>query len=105
MQALTFEQVEARRQRGRELVAQGKVLPLIGREGSYVVLNGKGAYLVSEEGCTCPDYQHRAVVCKHQWAVQLYREAQEGGERECRQCGQRLPSARHDGLCVWCHLR
>jgi len=50
----------------RELVAQGKVFELVGQAGAYVVANGKGrAYLVTERGCTRPDYAYRGGPCKH----------------------------------------
>jgi len=37
--------------------------------------NGNGWYLVRRDGqewkCSCPDFQHRNVKCKHQWACEI----------------------------------
>jgi predicted nucleic acid-binding Zn finger protein len=93
-----------------ELVEQGKVAPVYGQSGVYVVLNGEGvAYLVdvARETCSCPDYQYRAkklnLLCKHLLAVALYREHQpdpNGGGRgrsprrryQCDRCGSVVES-------------
>ena len=67
-----------------ELVEQGRVAPVFGKDGVYAVLNGEGyAYLVNlaNETCTCPDAQYRAkrlnIPCKHQIAAALFAERQQ----------------------------
>jgi predicted nucleic acid-binding Zn finger protein len=81
MTAKQIKGLAERYERAREIVAAGRVAPVYGQDGVYVVLNGEGvAYLVdvARETCTCPDYQYRAqrlaIPCKHQLAVALYRE-------------------------------
>lgn len=107
-----IEALAERLERARQIAAEGKVLKVLGpgaTEEAYVVLNGKGAYLVvAGRGCTCPDFQHRLkereLSCKHMLAVQLVQErggesdkgkaegsekSEKGGEREgrCQSCG------------------
>lgn len=115
-QVLSRERVEARRQRGRELVDQGKVLPIIGQEGQFVVLNGQGAYLVTAQSCSCPDAHYRQVACKHMWAARFALgqaddpwaefEPEGGDESQCYRCGE--PAEAVQGgrpVCGWHILR
>ncbi len=86
-QAMTAKQAKAvaeRYAKAVELVQQGRVHPLYGRDGFYVVVNGQGlAYLVNLVNggeCDCPDSQYRASkigVCKHALAAMLYEEQQQ----------------------------
>jgi predicted nucleic acid-binding Zn finger protein len=109
MTAAQIKGLAERYERAREVVAAGRVAPVYGQDGVYVVLNGEGyAYLVdvARETCTCPDYQYRAqrlnVPCKHLIAVALYRERPDpdGGGRgrsprrryQCDRCGSVVES-------------
>lgn len=73
------QQIEAlhwRLQKARELVADGKVHPIIGVDDHYAVQSSKGHgfYLVNGV-CGCPDAQRRSEMhhgwCKHKLAVEL----------------------------------
>ncbi|MCS7301807.1 MAG: SWIM zinc finger domain-containing protein [Fimbriimonadales bacterium] len=79
MNARTIEALYQRLQRARELVEAGKVSPVHGLEGVYVVLNGDGTahYLVNaDSSCTCPDFEKHGgrIPCKHLLAVNLYQQ-------------------------------
>src|SRR5436309_792100 len=75
-------EMNAREQRGAELAARGRIkqegttwsVPSQSNNGRYTVdLNGP------EPTCTCADYELRADVCKHIFAVaRLLREGQTG---------------------------
>jgi hypothetical protein len=76
----------ARLEKAREIVATGKVHPIVGMEGHYAVeCSGidDGMYLVNGI-CTCVDAQQRTNLhhgwCKHKLAVELFREQQAIGE-------------------------
>jgi hypothetical protein len=79
------KQIEALNQRlekAREIVAAGKVHPIVGMEGHYAVECSRiddGMYLVNGI-CTCLDAQQRTDLhhgwCKHKLAVELFREQQ-----------------------------
>ena len=132
MTAKQAKAIAERYQKAVELVEAGRVAPVYGQNGVYVVLNGDGvAYLVdvARETCTCPDYQYRAqrlgVPCKHQLAVALYRERQpdpDGGGRgrsprrryqpvdepepeRCELCGAELDEHGECGACIAAHER
>ena len=72
-----IEELNKRLERARELVAEGKVTRVMGRDEYYIVTGCKGSYLVNGE-CTCGDAQYRSEVhkgwCKHMLAVELYKE-------------------------------
>lgn len=117
--------IAERYQRAVELVESGRVYPLYGRDGEYVVLNGAGlAYWVQLAGeetyCDCPDFRYRADkvgCCKHVLAAQLYAERHGTGEPApqsqaeperddddfpvawCQQCGVAIDSGE---LCSEC---
>jgi predicted nucleic acid-binding Zn finger protein len=69
--------------KAREIFAQGRVHPLIGKEGHYTVQGSRGEYYLVNGECSCSDAQYRAYLhngwCKHRLAAQLYREAQPEG--------------------------
>lgn len=85
-----LEQIEAlaeRLERAKEIVAAGVVEPIEGWDGAYVVTNGEGKkYLVSPDGCTCPDYTFRAEVtrgwCKHRIAAAIFEETARSADTE-----------------------
>jgi hypothetical protein len=59
----------------RELVADVKVLNVLGLDGNYAIPSSKGAgaYLVElEKSCTCPDFINRGGECKHLLAVYIF---------------------------------
>src|SRR4051812_28930959 len=64
--------MEARKQRGLQLVASGKVTPKNGtwHVASQTNVGGRG-YKVNPyaDSCSCPDHQELNVRCKHIWAV------------------------------------
>lgn len=81
MNARTIEALYRRLQKARELVEAGKVSPVHGLDGVYVVLNGDGTahYLVNaDSSCTCPDFERMEgrYPCKHLLAVSLYQQGQ-----------------------------
>lgn len=65
--------------KAEELVRDGKVHPVTGMAGHWVVEGRRGHYLVNKE-CTCPDYIHRTHLiegyCKHRLAAMLYAEGE-----------------------------
>ena len=64
-------------EKARQLVAEGKVHPVVGMDGHYVVLGTAGYYMVNGV-CTCPDARERADIhkswCKHKLAVELHKD-------------------------------
>ena len=79
----SVQQIEAlyqRLQRAREIVADGKVFPIVGMDDHYTVQGTAGHYLVNEH-CTCQDAQQPSEMhhgwCKHKLSVELYKETQE----------------------------
>ena len=81
-----IEELSKRLDRAREIVEEGHVSPVVGKEGQYVVQACKGGYYLVNGQCTCQDAQYRSEVhkgwCKHMLAVELYKEAQPQGEPE-----------------------
>lgn len=71
------EELLKRLERAQALLGEGKVFPVPGLPGRYVVA-GSQDYLVNleEERCTCPDHA-KGHVCKHLLAAWLL-------EREAR---------------------
>ena len=71
-----IEELYKRLEKARQLNEEGKVNPLLGAEGQYVV-HGKGGFYLVGAGCTCQDAQHRTDLhkgcCKHSLAVSLFR--------------------------------
>src|SRR5215470_15722942 len=58
-------------------LAQGGHVALA-EDGYALVISGTKRYQVQADGvCDCPDYQHRAVPCKHVLAVLIHARAQE----------------------------
>lgn len=92
----TIEALCERLQRARIIVAEGRVHPVLGATGHYIVESstGRGFYLVNHD-CTCPDAQHRAELnrglCKHKLAVVLYQEPDIPNEQAIR----RIPVQRN----------
>ena len=83
--ANVIEKIEAlhcRLEKARQIVAEGKVRPVLGMTEHYTVESstGDGHYLVNST-CTCPDATNRAELTKglskHRLAVLVYLEAQE----------------------------
>jgi hypothetical protein len=75
------QQIEVLHQRlvkAREIVAAGKVHPIVGLEAHYTVEASKGGFYLVNGECTCPDAQERADIhwgwCKHKLAVELFKE-------------------------------
>ncbi len=80
--ASVIEKIEAlhcRLERARQIVAEGKVKPVLGMEEHYTVESstGNGHYLVNAT-CSCPDAANRSELtkglCKHKLAVLVYQE-------------------------------
>jgi hypothetical protein len=77
-----IQQIEALHQRlvkAREIVAAGKVHPIIGLETHYTVQASTGGFYLVNGECTCPNAQERADIhrgwCKHMLAVEIYKES------------------------------
>ena len=89
-----IEYLHQRLEKAREIVADGKVYPVLNQDGHYVVQasDGQGFYAVNAE-CCCQDSQHRTEVhhgwCKHRLAVELYLAAQTTTETEQPQAGKK----------------
>ena len=68
-----IEELSKRLERAREIVGEGHVSPVVGKEGQYVVLACKGGYYLVNGECTCRDARFRSEVhkgwCKHMMAV------------------------------------
>ncbi len=78
----TLRQIEGLSQRlekAIQIVDDGKVKPVKGMDGNYVVecSSSDGFYLVNGE-CTCPDSKQRGEQhdgwCKHNLAVEVFKE-------------------------------
>ena len=73
-----IEELSKRLERAREIVAEGRVVPVLGKDNQYVVRACKGGYYLVNGECTCRDAQYRSEVhkgwCKHMLAVELYKE-------------------------------
>jgi uncharacterized Zn finger protein len=76
------QQIEALHQRlvkAREIVAAGKVHPIVGLEAHYTVEASTGGFYLVNGECTCPDAQEKADIhhgwCKHMLAVEIYKES------------------------------
>ena len=76
------QQIEALTQRlekARQLVAEGKVHPVLNLENHFAVESSKGdgMYLVNGH-CNCPDAEQRSDLtkgfCKHRLAVEIFKE-------------------------------
>lgn len=86
MTAKTVKAMAQRLEKAEQLVAEGAVFPISGREGCFVVKNGDGTQFYGvcvregRESCSCPDYEQRqrgaGLPCKHLMAVELFIEAQ-----------------------------
>ena len=67
---------DGRELRGRAIAALGNQIQRVD-DRTYRVKsqNGNGWYVVRRDGqewkCGCPDFQHRNVKCKHQWACEI----------------------------------
>ena len=75
-----IEQLSQRLEKARQIVAEGKVNPIIGKDNHYTVEGSNGFYLVNDS-CSCPDAEYRSELnkgwCKHTLAVELYRKSQD----------------------------
>src|SRR5918996_1163924 len=76
------QQIEALHQRlvkARDIVAAGKVHPIIGLETHYTVQASTGGFYLVNGECTCPDAQQWTDIhrgwCKHMLAVEIYKES------------------------------
>ncbi|MEM4406845.1 MAG: SWIM zinc finger family protein [Candidatus Methanomethylicaceae archaeon] len=99
-----IEGLYKRVERARALVQAGKVSPVVGLEGVYVVLNGDGNahYLVNAgSSCTCPDFEKHGgkYPCKHILAVELYQVQQQQSQSATEPVApsQASPQARRNG--------
>ena len=91
-----IDSLNTRLEKARQIVAEGRIFPVLNMAGHYVVQapQGKGFYLVNSEGC-CTDGQQRAELlegfCEHRLAVDILNEAQEA---ETVTISQREPKER-----------
>ena len=76
------QQIEALHQRlvkAREIVASGKVYPIVGLETHFAVQASTGGFYLVNGECTCPDAQQWTDIhrgwCKHMLAVEIYKES------------------------------
>ena len=79
-----IEELGKRLERARQLVAGGKVEPVLGADAHYIVRSeAAGSYLVNGH-CTCEDARYQRDIhkgwCKHMLAVDLYKESQPQSE-------------------------
>ena len=85
-----IEQLSQRLEKARQIVAEGKVNPIIGMDNHYTVEGCNGFYLVNDS-CSCPDAEYRSELnkgfCKHKLAVELYRETQNEAETKVESIG------------------
>jgi predicted nucleic acid-binding Zn finger protein len=69
--------------RAEELVAEGKVHPVVNMADHYIVQGSQGYYLINGS-CTCPDFTNRTDLikgyCKHRLSALLYAEQQAQAE-------------------------
>ena len=77
-----IEALHCRLEKARQIVAEGKVQPVLGMPDHFTVeaSTGNGHYLVNDT-CSCPDAVNRSELtkglCKHKLAVIVYTEAQQ----------------------------
>ncbi len=75
-----IEELGKRLERARQLVAGGKVEPVLGADSHYLVRAGVGGFYLVNGHCTCEDARYRRDIhkgwCKHMLAVDLYKESQ-----------------------------
>lgn len=77
-----IEALHCRLERAREIVAEGKVQPVLGMPDHFTVESstGNGHYLVNAT-CSCPDAANRSELtkglCKNKLAVLVYQEIKE----------------------------
>jgi hypothetical protein len=67
---------QERRAKAETLVAEGKVRPVFGRPGEYLV-EGTGVVYLVGASCVCPDSVNRHNLrgqCKHQLAATIFAE-------------------------------
>lgn len=101
-----IEELNKRLEKAREIVAAGKVYPVLGMEDHFAVeaSDGKGFYLVNGT-CTCPDAQNRTDIhkgwCKHKLSVELYKELKPASYLQCYYCKQDFPELNMT-LCLSC---
>jgi len=75
-----IESLYKRLEKAREIVAGGKVHPVLNLDNHYAVESSKGDgfYLVNGV-CSCPDAQEREDIhkgwCKHKLAVEIFKES------------------------------
>ena len=73
-----IESLYKRLEKAREIATQGKVHPIIGKEGHFVVQSSTGGFYLVNDTCGCPDATNRADThkgwCKHKLAVEIYKE-------------------------------
>jgi|GEM_PF-1786225 len=90
-----IESLYQRLEKARQLVANGKVHPVIGQEAHHVVQASKGGFYLVNGTCTCPDAQQRDDVhkgwCKHKLAVEVLKAAPADAEKP--KSGKRAKSA------------
>ena len=83
-----IESLYKRLEKARQLVTDGRVHPVVGMDGHFVVQGNAGYYLVicghEQCNCTCPDHQQRQEVhhgwCKHRITVAVFQESQAQAE-------------------------
>lgn len=77
-----IESLNTRLEKARLIVSEGRIFPVLNREGDYVVraVQENGFYVVSAEGC-CTNGQQRIDLlegyCEHRLAVNIFNEASE----------------------------
>ena len=97
-------QVLSREERGRTIADKpNQIVRLDERFYKVASQSGNGMYEVTkkEHGgwlCTCPDFVHRNVVCKHIWAVQISLTVREEVEH-------RIIEPINFDACIYCRLR
>jgi predicted nucleic acid-binding Zn finger protein len=71
-----IEALHERLEKARQIVAEGKVHPIVGISSEWVVQGREGYYLVNG-ACTCVDSLERSEIhhgwCKHKLAVEIYK--------------------------------
>src|SRR5437879_5384145 len=80
--------MDIRYEKGKQIVAEGKVRP---GPGGYLVTAsdsaGAATYRVTLEGlfptCTCDDWELRGGHCKHIFATRIYRAQEVSGPKPC----------------------
>lgn len=85
-----------RKARGMEILENGITPKEVGKE-TWVVpsQNGNGTYNVEchndEWHCTCPDYEYRAIECKHIHAIRIWRQLKKGFQQAHLTVRQTIP--------------